>query len=450
MTSPWSIAGRLRWSLLASLGLLWLLAALAGALAVREEINEVFDSALQETGQRLLALAADDLDEHPERAQRSIRHPDRINKHRAYLIYQVRDAAGAVLLKSHDAPAAAFEAPLQTGFYDTAALRLFTQSTPDKTLFVQVAEAGAHRSEALREALLRLMLPLFGLLPAAALAIGWVVRKTLAPIGAVERQIALRDGADLTPISEQQVPLELQPITHNLNRLLQRLAAALQTERAFAANSAHELRTPIAAALAQLQVLQAEIPAGPASRRLADIATVLARLANTAEKLLQLAKAESGATLTVERVDLSAVARIVVDEFQRDSQRGRQIRLEDSAVGALLVRGDLDAIGIALRNLIENAFAHGGAGVQVVVRLQPPGRVLVIDSGPGIAPEATDQLRQRFQRGTTTADGAGLGLSIVQTVMDKMGGTLRLYHASEQQGSVFVAELGFVPDTGAA
>jgi two-component system, OmpR family, sensor kinase len=446
MTSPWSIAARLRWSLLAGLGLLWLCAAAFGALAVHDEINEVFDSALQETGQRLLALAADDLDEHPERSKHSIPHAERIGKHREYLIYQVRDAAGEVLLKSHDAPAAAFDAPLQTGFHDTAALRLFTQGTPDNDLFVQVAEASAHRSEALREALMRLLMPLFALLPAAALVIDWVVRKTLAPIGAVERQIALRGGADLSPISDQQVPAELQPITHNLNRLLQRLAAALETERAFAANSAHELRTPIAAALAQLQVLQTEIPDGPASQRLSDIAAILARLANIAEKLLQLAKAESGAALAIAAVDLATVARIVVDEFQRDSRHGRQIRLENDATGPLRVRGDLDAIGIALRNLIENAFAHGGAGVQIVVRLQAPDRVLVIDSGPGIAPEASEQLRQRFQRGTTAASGAGLGLSIVQTVMDKMGGTLRLYHADEQQQRRFVAELCFVPE----
>jgi two-component system, OmpR family, sensor kinase len=445
MSAPWSIAGRLRWSLLVSLGLLWLVAALAGALAVREEINEVFDSALQETGQRLLALAADDLDEHPERSKHSVPHADRIGKHREYLIYQVRDAAGEVLLKSHDAPAAAFEAPLRTGFYDAATLRLFTQGTADNALFVQVAEASAHRNEALREALMRLLMPLFGLLPAAALAIGWVVRKTVAPIGAVEREIALRSGADLTPIADQQLPAELQPITHNLNRLLQRLAAALQTERAFAANSAHELRTPIAAALAQLQVLQAEIPAGPGSQRLSAISAILARLANIAEKLLQLAKAESGAALAFEAVDLATVAKVVVDEFQRDSQRGRQIRLENNAAGTLLVRGDLDAIGIALRNLIENAFAHGGPGVQVVVRLAAPGRMLVIDSGPGIAPEATTQLRQRFQRGKTTASGAGLGLSIVQAVMDNLGGTLQLYRSNEQQAPLFVAELGFQP-----
>ena len=97
--------------------------------------------------------------------------------------------------------------------------------------------------------------PLLGLLPIAALVIYWTVRRTTRPILEVQRQIRMRDGEHLDPIDPHGLPGELTPIIQDMNRLLERLKAALDAERSFAANSAHELRNPIAAARAQAEII---------------------------------------------------------------------------------------------------------------------------------------------------------------------------------------------------
>jgi two-component system OmpR family sensor kinase len=208
-------------------------------------------------------------------------------------------------------------------------------------------------------------------------------------------------------------------------------------------DSAHELRTPIAAGLAQAQLLAANAKGGALQDQAATLVGALSRLSRLAERLLALARAEGTAPLDREWVDLVRVVRLTIDEFRHHpGMRGRRIVAD---VAPVRVRGDLDAVGLALRNLLENAVVHGAGGTTICVRCKdtPDGAVLaVIDDGPGSPSSELGALVKRFARGTRAAgSGAGLGLSIVDTLARRMGAQLVLRCSPTAQRTGFEARL---------
>jgi two-component system OmpR family sensor kinase len=149
----------------------------------------------------------------------------------------------------------------------------------------------------------------------------------------------------------------------------------------------------------------------------------LDQLIHLTAKLMQLSRVEAGLGLAREPVDLELLARMVVRDFNAPGEQARLV-LETSELPSWAM-GDVDALGIALRNLIENALRHSG-GSTVTVRVEPYGVVSVEDEGEGVDADALARLRQPFQRGSSKAEGHGLGLSIVDAVAQQSGGTLEL------------------------
>ncbi len=441
----WSLTRRLIVLLTGSIGALWLAAVVASTLVTLHEVNEVFDSALEETAQRLVGLAAhhyrkDDDDRDPE----DVEFED-FDDHKEYLIYQIRDARGRVLLRSHNAPRTPFPAPLERGAVNVDGQRILTVSTKDRRLFVQVAERDEHRYEAARGTLLLMLLPLLLLLPLSAGAIWLTVRRSLAPLRSVDREIRDRSGARLDPVPDSGLPGELAPIVTSVNRLLERLSRALDAERAFAANSAHELRTPVAAARAQAQLLASELKSGPSADRAAALAATLHRLGRLVEKLLQLSRAASGVALAREKTDLGQIARVVVDEYLGRKIDTARIVFDPDPPPNISVYTDADALGIVVHNLIDNALAHGDRSEPVTVQVGPDGALAVRNAGPVVPPETLATLTRRFMRGGASAEGSGLGLSIVEAIMAQAGGRLELFSPARGRPDGFEAVLTF-PD----
>ncbi|MFS8049119.1 ATP-binding protein [Rhizobium sp. BR 314] len=435
-----SITWRLIAALTGTVVLFWLVAVGIGVYVVNKELSETFDGALQETAERLLPLVLDDLANRDHSADpQSL---EQLNKglNREYLTYQVLDADGKVILHSHDAPPTAYEVPLEIGFHNTPRYRIYTESSADGTIFLHVADAFKNRREASRESGVALLWPLLALIPASIIAIGLVVGRSLRPIDRLRSQIATKDGGNMMPLDSETLPLELQPIARSVNLLLDRLRLALEAEREFSANSAHELRTPIAGALAQTQRLLAELPPGPQAERAARIETSLSNLGRLAEKLLQLSRAQAGIGTGEKPIDLVDIIETLIGDYDRDTGTAGRVLLEDDTKERLIRNIDIDAFAIVIRNLIENALIHGPVDDEVTVRVDDH-TVRVVNGGAMLSQEELAGLKKRFWRGKTKAAGSGLGLSIVERIVNQIGGRVDLLSPATGRSDGFEARI---------
>ncbi len=437
----WSLQALLRRQLLWVLGGLWLVASLATGLGLWHETDEVLDSALAETAQRLLLL--------PEAALAqadTAEHLASLGAHREFVVYQVRGADGGLVLRSHDAPAQPLDPNPANGLRRAGPWLVLTLNASDGRRHAQVAETVAHRAEVLWASLSWLIGTLLALLPLAAIGLGWVLQRAFEGLEPIRRELARRPAHDLRPLLTGDAPAEWQPWLTTVNGLLARVGDLVEGERSFAATTAHELRTPLAAARAQAQRLVA-LSADPPARDAAQaLLRQLDRLSHLATRLLQLARIEAGVALRREPVDLVQLAVLVADDFAEAQRSGQlQLQVQDPC---LPVHGDIDALGIALRNLIDNALKHGGSGATVTVLVS--GQCLrVVDDGPGVPAERVAGLVQKFARGGSrqAALGLGLGLAMVDTVARQSGGRLVL-QSPVADGRGFAAELRLDVDHG--
>ncbi|MEP7456431.1 HAMP domain-containing sensor histidine kinase [Phyllobacterium sp. SB3] len=238
--------------------------------------------------------------------------------------------------------------------------------------------------------------------------------------------IAGKDSGNLAVIELSTLPRELQPIVLSVNRLLERLRSTLKAEREFTANSAHELRTPLAGALAQTQMLKSELRSENSRSRLTHIEASLQRLIRLVEKLMQLARAEARIGTSNETVDLGNVLELIIEDFHRASGANDRIQYTKAAAAALRRPVSEDAFAIVLRNLIENALIHGDQKAPVRISFERGGTIRIANDGPVLAADELKSVRQRFARGKTMSPGSGLGLSIATELATQMDATLEL------------------------
>jgi two-component system OmpR family sensor kinase len=435
MRAPRSLQGRLGLWLAVALTLLWLLAASVTALIASGEIEEVFDAALQETAQRILPVAVVDILNREEAgiSQRLAA----IRAHDEFFTYIVQDDQGRILLQSHAADPDAFPAWDGIGFHRTATHRLYSDEAVQGTIRITVAEPLAHRASVARELQMGLGLPLLIVLPVALLAIVLAVRASLAPLRQFRDRLSARGARDLSPVANEGLPSEIAPLADTMNSLLGRLDAAFAAERRFAANAAHELRTPLAGAIAQAQRLQAETRDADAKSRAAEIEGTLKRLTRLSERLLQLARAEGGRLRRDAVVDLRPVARLIVDDLARGAESARiLLTLPDSAVMSDL---DPDAFAIVLRNLIENALRYRQPSAPVEVSLQADGTLTVSNDGPVVSADELARLTHRFERARSGGGGSGLGLAIVRSIAERTGSSFEVRSPRESSDTGFEA-----------
>lgn len=433
---------RLRSAILLSgiVTLLWLGTAMATLRLVSEEMAEVFDSALQETGQRILQLAVVDVLNRDEEGVN--RRVTGLAEHEEHFTYVVRDPEGRLLLTSHRARPEDFPLFPDSGFHDTGDMRFYQEMAVRGTVILTIAEPLSHRREAVVNMALSLALPLLVTVPLSLIAIFYGLGFGLRPLNRLRDQLAQRGATRLAPLVRIGVPSELGPIVDTINDLLMRLERAFAAERSFAANAAHELRTPLAGALGQLQRLRHQSQDPETRRRADEVEHTLRRLIRLSEKLMQLARAEGARLLTDAPADIRPVLDMVVRDFAHAAS-AREIRL-DLPDQPVLARVDLDAIAIVARNLIENAIRHGDGGT-ISVRLDADATLAVENSGPTVHADRMLSLTDRFVRGNSVDDGSGLGLAIVQTIAGRIGSQLVLHSPVPGRADGFQASLSFLP-----
>lgn len=439
MTTRTSLQGRLGIGLTLGVTLLWLLGVTASGLVAQHEMNEVFDSALEETAQRILPLAVTDI-LNRENGTGNQTAPA-MKDHDEYLTYLVRDPQGNLLLQSHDADPRVFGTLPGEGFSNTSTHRIYGASAVSDTLYIEVAEPLAHRREAALEAGLALLMPLLLLIPISLLGVWWIVRSSLRTVVEFQQSIESRGAGDLSPVAGDRLPKEFAPVSVAVNRLLQRLHRALDTERSFTANSAHELRTPLATALAKVQRLKTQIQSHQLKTNVAEIEEALRSLSILSGKLLELAKAEGGAAISQNQHDLVPILAMIVADFEGQVPERIILTLPEREVNSFL---DPDAFAILARNLIENAIKHGSQSQPVEVNMTGDGTLMVRNGGNIVPPDQLALLRNRFARSKTDANGSGLGLAIADAIAAGAGMTLHLRSPATGRQDGFEAVLNLV------
>ncbi|KAA0875028.1 sensor histidine kinase [Nitrincola tapanii] len=413
---------------------LWLLGLVLATLVVRHVLNQSLDSALQETAERILPLAILELYNRDQLGV--LQQLPALRAHDEYLTYRVLDASGQVLVHSHGAREEQFvdQFPLPQGFVNHGDYRVFITSAIRETFFIQVAEPLTARQAAILSNLLALALPLLLILPLSLFVATWLVHKVLFPLRAYGLALAQRSAVDLTPVDIADLPLELSPIVKQMNGLMERLHKALTAERYFTANAAHELRTPLATAIAQLQRLQKKLTDEEARSKADQVRSSLGELVTLTDKLLQLAKAEGSSLLVSIPQDLSSVLRMLVNEFQ--------ITLADRLVLVLpkqpvMSPVDIDAFALLVRNLLENAMKHGDPIQRIQIELKSDATLSFINQCEVVQAEQLNHLHERFYRGLSETSGSGLGLAIATALVQGMGGEIQLYSPVPGQAKGF-------------
>ncbi|WP_066259618.1 ATP-binding protein [Hydrogenophaga flava] len=426
---------RLRWptSLRARLLVFVLLAILATALlqaalawrAARAEADALFDYQMRQTAQTLRAglpegLATGVLPVPPEQQDFDF-------------VLQIWSVDGSLLLRSADRPELPARAVL--GFADVVAhgttYRVYSVITGG--LVIQVAQDMAVRQRMAGDLALRTAAPVLWLAPVLMLAVGWLVRRTLAPVARVREQVATRSADDLAPLAGQALPDEIRPLVQEFNGLLQRLGQAFEVQQRFVADAAHELRSPLAALKLQVQGLRRADDAEHRERALQRLDTGIDRATRLVGQLMELARqqARQAEGAPAAPLDLAALARTVIAEAVADAQ-ARSQELGLSGLETAMVTGHADALRLLLRNLVENAIKYTPAGGRIevgVVAGEAPGRLALVveDSGPGIPEAERTRVLDRFYRlPDAPSTGSGLGLAIAQSVAQMHGGALRL------------------------
>lgn len=296
-----------------------------------------------------------------------------------------------------------------------------TLSRWDETtaLWIQVGiELGAARRD-MQGTLGSALVPLIIVLPLTLALLYFGVFRGLRPLRDLARQISRRKPGLLEPVSNRDVPQELAPVVHALNRLFGRLASALEGEQRFTANAAHELLTPLAAIKTEVQLCERRLQDPEAAAMLARIAQRVDRATHTVEQLLTLARVDPDAALSVAPTDPGALlVEVVADTAHLAADRGLEV-VVDCEPGIVL-QVNAEAIAIAMRNLLINAFRYssGDKLVSVQLRRGEAGIMLEIcnDCEPLTRAELA-QLEDRFYRVPGSPGlGAGLGLSIVERI----------------------------------
>lgn len=398
-----------------------------------------WDESQREVAAQILASMPDGLDRLPTRTR-----PPAAATQDHKMSWQVW-AHGRNVVYSAAAP----DEPLKPDFRDGFARsniggepwHVYSLSDPRRGLVVQVGRSKQMIANELG-AWIGMSLLAAGLIFALFVLTIWVViGRSLRPLTALRQTLQARPPLDLTPLHASGLPSEFAPLVGAFNEQLDRVDHALQNERRFIADAAHELRTPLAVLSAHADLARRADSAEERDAALRRLSAGVQRAARLSEQLLDLARLDAEATSpALVPVEVAPLLVIVVRDFETLArERGQRIslRTEDGRV-----RGDVDQLGILLRNLVDNAVRYAGDGGRVAVSWQRETRdgrevmvLCVADDGPGVPTEDRERIFHRFYRANGGAErGSGIGLSLVARIARTHQATIDVGEGLDDRG----------------
>ena len=334
--------------------------------------------------------------------------------------------------------------PLQGGFeysnFDGYRWRTYTRHDDVRNRWVIVAERTDLRFILAENVVLESISPILVGIPIVGLVIWVVVSFGLLPLTQLSSQLGRKKVGDLSPIELRQTPSELEPVLQSVNGFINRLSLALEREKRFSADAAHELRTPISALKIQLHNLQQEL--GTKSDAFVDLQQGVERMQHLVEQLLSLYRSTPDQFAAERRsVDLHEITQDVVARYYPMIEaREQSLELEGERC---LISGHRFALETLITNLLSNAgkYTHAGGNIRLKISSAESGAQLVVeDDGPGISNEERHRVFDRFYRtgdSGSKATGCGLGLTIVKHIADLHGAHVTVEDSSFGRGVAF-------------
>jgi two-component system, OmpR family, sensor histidine kinase QseC len=439
----WSLRSRLLALLVCLAAVLFGTSAVLNWRAHHEASDRLFDDALRGSAHLLMQLAEHEMAEHGQVLGLALLQAETQHGPAGFRfqIWTPDMLAAARAGKSPQAPLLPFAAEGERFGWtpvNGSSWRTYSTWNAARTLQIQIAQEPTRHAALDRLALWRIAGGAALLLVLAAVLMWVIVDATFRPLQRTAARVEERSDQDLREVETDGAPREVRPLVEALNRLLQRIRTALQTERRFTADAAHELRTPLAAIRTNAQVLVGARDQDERERTARDLLASVDRSTRLVEQLLALARADQPIHDDKLRdVDIADVAREqLAAHLGRAEQCGVQLR---SALQPGATRADPALLSVLVRNLLDNALRYTPAGghITVMTGASAEGPVLTVeDDGPGIPEPERERVFERFRRlPGHKAPGSGLGLSIVRRVADVHGAQVAIAAGPGEKGT---------------
>lgn len=422
-----SLRWRLTWVLLKAVMVAWLVWMGCQVWQQRMERTGLWDASLRDIAAQVLGSMPDGLENLPARARTSKPNGARDWK----MSFQVWVDGRNVVYS----PAAPLE-PLKPGFAEGFATRVidgerwrvYSLTDSQRGITVQVGRSKYQIVNEMRGWIAWSVLAAALIFVLFGIAVWGVIGRSLRPLTALRNTLLQRKPLDLTPLVAPGLPSEFRPLVDAFNAQLERVDAAVQHERRFIADAAHELRTPLAVLTAHADLALRADTIEEKNAALQRLSAGVQRSARLSEQLLDLARLDAGVDPPpLLPVSLSELVVLVVRDFETLARDRRQrVSLQSEPCTIL---GDVDQLGILLRNLIDNAVRYAGMDGQVAVSCLHAVRdgvngveLRVSDNGPGVPVADRGRIFDRFFRVPGQSEpgradrGSGIGLSLVARI----------------------------------
>lgn len=446
-----SIRGFLVIVLLAIITLANFAAAVRGYLGSMDEAEQLFNQRLLQQVDLLnytLPLRTVQGDAAP-----ALEFPARFSELESALEFQWVSNGGKLLARSAAMPNTVL-VPLEEGFryfnFNNYRWHLLVTASADKKTWYILAERDDQRYRLAESMILQAVYPMVLAIPLIGIIIWWVLGVGLRPVSSLARELRQREVTDLHPLEQADMPVELIQLAQSANELLRRLEASFAREKRFTGDAAHELRTPLAALKIHCENLRHELEPVPDS--VVKLQLGIERMSYLVEQILLLNRTAPDHFMgQFAPVNLTLLAKqAVVDYSQALAQKNHQIEFNGAECWVL---GDRAALATLLNNLLGNAIKYTPQNGLIAINTWPRGATAVLevmDNGPGIPEGQHERVFDRFyrlggDRHNSQTPGCGLGLSIVQQVVELHGAQIALTQSRFDHGLLAMVTFAAIP-----
>lgn len=405
-------------------------------VAARNEIREVLDADMAESAKLILKIAKYNpnqnfLLEKNEEIEEKIFH-----KFEKEIHLQVWKKDKLI----HDSDKGFFiEKPQDEGYSNLEIngekWRKFCLRDDKSNLTILILERDKVRHQLILQILASLFIPLIFSFPAILIVIWSSIKSRLEGFSKLSYEIEKISANTLLPFSNQDLPVEVEPLINSLNIMIARLDDAMESERRFTNYAAHELRTPLAAIKAQTQLLLRNKDQEKAAEYLQDLVKGVDRMTHLINQILVLSRLEpENNNITKEKIDLVALMNNLLKEHH-DLIDKKHLKILFNFKGEFIIFGNKTYFEIMLNNLLDNALKYSVADKEIIVDFEEGEEEIILritNFGEEISADEIGKLFEKFYRARgNQVVGCGLGLAIVKKIIELHGGVVKFFSVQE-------------------